>query len=169
MGSSKNIDDSSAYSERQELTAICKVAMYLFSIFVVLRFCNSVKSPTIETTLGLLITIILCGLIVFFVKTISLHTEISYEGIQFKFSPFIQNWKQIKWSEIENISVVKCTYLFKFGGWSIRSPINKTTSFILGGDMALKIKLKSGHTIMIGTTNNNKQKLMNIIKKNMGH
>ena len=80
-----------------------------------------------------------------------LRTEIDSEGIQWKF--FLLEFKAhfLSWDEIEDYEVSKYKPL-SFGGWGIKSS-QKTKVYSTSGNYALKLKLKNGRYIYIGTQN----------------
>jgi hypothetical protein len=83
-------------------------------------------------------------------RSASLTTFIDDNGITYKFFPFHFRDQQIGWEEIERYEVVKYAPLLEFGGWGIRFNW-KGKAFNVSGNKGLRIYLKSGKMILIGT------------------
>ncbi|MCL1821189.1 MAG: hypothetical protein FWG22_00030 [Prolixibacteraceae bacterium] len=101
----------------------------------------------------LLTSVITTGIMLFFVlmfKFIKLETEINSEAIRFRYAPFVNKWKLIKASTIESWSVEKFVPS-KFGGYGIKIKFRRQKSYTVYGRLCLKLVLKGGQIVMIGT------------------
>lgn len=87
------------------------------------------------------------ALVVFFVA-IKLRTEISDNGIFVDFKPFLWN-KTYRFEDIHTYKVVKYS-IFDYGGWGMRIS-SAGIAYTTKGKYGLKIALKNGSQILIGT------------------
>lgn len=92
--------------------------------------------------------IIVCVLLLF--VFLRLQTEADENEIRFRFLPFIFWWKRYAWEDIESIEVVRYNSLGEFLGWGIRYNF-KTWAFNVSGDQGIRIRLKSGKRLLLGT------------------
>jgi hypothetical protein len=118
----------------------------------------------------IIVTLIMLFLIILFFA-VRLETHITSTEISVKYFPFHRSFKIFKWEDISNTSVQKINPL-KYGGWGIRTNsgigglrigldgikitnflYGKNTIFSVSGKYVLKLELKDGKTIMIGTQN----------------
>ncbi len=67
-----------------------------------------------------------------------------------KFIPFHNTPRLIDWNEIEKLEVVKYDPIGDYGGWGIKSKKGKK-AYNVSGDIGLKLYLKNGKNILIGT------------------
>jgi hypothetical protein len=103
---------------------------------------------------GLIITFLLISafmsailLLFWFAK---LTTVIDKRGIIYRFFPFHSKDHRIDWSMIEKFEVVKYDPIGDYGGWGIR--YGRTgKAYNVSGDKGLKLSLKRGNHILIGT------------------
>jgi len=70
--------------------------------------------------------------------------------LHISFFPFHFRDQQIGWEEIERYEVVKYSPLLEFGGWGIRFN-RRGKAFNVSGNKGLRLYLKSGRIILIGT------------------
>ncbi len=94
-------------------------------------------------------------IMLFLIMSIKFQTLINKEGIQFKFSPFHQKFRKIKWSEIDKFYIRKYNPISEYGGWGIRTlSFKKNIAYNITGNIGLQIELKSGKKILLGTQKN---------------
>lgn len=79
-----------------------------------------------------------------------LITEVDEKELRFKYLPFIPWWKRYPWNEMESFEVVDYDPLDEFLGWGIRYNF-KTWCYNVKGNKGLRIKMKSGKQVLIGT------------------
>lgn len=94
-----------------------------------------------------LLCIILLNLfLIFLLYRAKLETRISEEGIFFRWTPFIRQFRQYRWDDIEKVDIFK--YGFAGYGWRL-TPYG--TLFSAGGNTGLRIFFKSGKKVILGT------------------
>ena len=86
-------------------------------------------------------------LLVFF-TTVKLWTEITDDGVNVDFKPFLWS-KTYRWKEINNSRIVRYS-LFDYGGWGMRVS-SAGVAYTTKGKYGLKLTLKNGRQILIGT------------------
>jgi hypothetical protein len=82
--------------------------------------------------------------------TIKLTTMIDNKGISYRFFPFHLQYRTIRWEEIEKYEVIQYNPLADYGGWGIRYG-KGGKAYNVSGDRGLKLYLRSGRNLMIGT------------------
>jgi hypothetical protein len=80
-----------------------------------------------------------------------LRTEVTDKGISIKFSPFHLKGKIISWSEIAEIRFIKYDGMKEYYGYGMRYLPKKGWCYTVSGEFAVKIYLKNGKNILIGT------------------
>lgn len=98
----------------------------------------------IGTFLGVL------SLVFFFLMSITLKTRIDPDGVKFRFSPFINNWKTFRKEEIQSIEVVEYSPISDFGGWGLKGN-RSTKAYSVLGDQGLLLDIGQKKKVMIGT------------------
>ncbi len=100
-------------------------------------------------------TLILCNIgilvLILFIVSITIKTEITEQGISFKMFPFHLTKRTFAWSTIKFISVVKYNAIREYFGWGFRYMPKKGWCYTLSGECGIKIELMNGKTILIGT------------------
>lgn len=107
------------------------------------------QSPT-ESLFGFEDLIILSVILLF--VFMRLQTEADDNEIRFRYLPFIFWWKRFPWSEITSAEVVNYDSLGEFLGWGIRYNFS-TWAYNMSGSKGIRIQLKSGKRVLIGTQN----------------
>ncbi len=79
-----------------------------------------------------------------------LQTRIEKEGVSYKFTPFMRNWKSFPLSAIQQYEVKKFNPIMEFGGWGYRRGWGKLL-VNTSGNMALFINTIDNQQIAIGT------------------
>jgi hypothetical protein len=103
--------------------------------------------PAPSAAIGPVIMIV--AFIVFFV--LALHSRITPEGIYMRFNMQLKP-RQIAWSEIKSVEVVKYSPLIDYGGWGYRKGWGgKKQAYNVSGNMGLKITLADGRIVLLGT------------------
>jgi hypothetical protein len=98
-------------------------------------------------------TVALSILSILFFTSLRLETTIDSKGIGLKFSPIHREYRFYPWQEIEKIHIRKYDAISEFGGWGIRiRPFKKSRAYNVRGTVGLQLELKSGHKILIGTS-----------------
>jgi len=100
-------------------------------------------------------TIILCNvgifILMFFIASISIKTEITDHGINFMMFPFHHTKRTFRWNEVESISLTKYNAIKEYYGWGLRYSPKNGWCYTLSGEWGIKIALINGKTILIGT------------------
>jgi hypothetical protein len=103
---------------------------------------------------GLIITSIILFIFFFALFLIfrlsNLKTEIDQEAIRYKFSPFQLRFNNINWDKIEKYKIITYSAESDFGGWGIKYRKGEK-GHIVGGNKGIRLYLKNGEKIMIGT------------------
>ena len=92
----------------------------------------------------LLITLVPLSILML-LYSITLITEVSDEGIYFNLKPFTKRF--IRWEEIQNIEIIR----YDFVGYGLRVDTQYGTVYNIKGYHGIKINLKDGKRILIGT------------------
>lgn len=79
-----------------------------------------------------------------------LVTEIDSLGISYRFFPFHQKKRALRWEEIERIELKKYSPIFDYGGWGIRG-FSDDKAYNISGNVGIQLYLKNGKKILIGT------------------
>jgi hypothetical protein len=112
-------------------------------------FGNNPMSDTglIVTFACVLLVLLLLVLLFLFAR---LTTEINHSGIAFRFFPFHFTFRRISWDTVEKYEVITYNPIGDYGGWGIKG--NKYgQAYNVSGNLGLKIYLKTGKEILIGT------------------
>jgi len=103
--------------------------------------------------MGSLISAMFVGLFFLF-KNIRMETRVENNGISFRYPPFKNSFEKIDLAHISDFEVSEYSPLKEYGGWGYKKPgkpRNKNTAYSISGKTALKIKLKNGNIILLGT------------------
>lgn len=76
---------------------------------------------------------------------------INKSGITYRFFPFKRKYKNIEWSEVKALSVVKYRPIREYGGWGLRKSFNNGTAYNPQGNIGLKIHLKDDKQLLLAT------------------
>jgi len=90
----------------------------------------------------------------FMFLNIKMETKINDDGIFFRYPPFKRKYKKIALSEISSCEVIEYNPIKEYGGWGFKKPgkpRNKNIAYSMKGKMGLRIELKSGNIILLGT------------------
>jgi hypothetical protein len=146
------------FTESQKFTQIwiwvillAAIGLFVFMDVKQLIYHQAVGNHPMSDT-GLLIFNIFPLLMVVLFISLRLETEITGEGIRFRFLPFQVRFKIIRWNEIEKAYVRKYRPLMDYGGWGIRFGVpSKGRAYNIRGNMGLQLELKNNKKILIGT------------------
>jgi len=98
-----------------------------------------------------LTTLLMTGTLLLF-KTMRFQVEILGSGIRFRYPPLVRKWRNIGKTEIEKYEIGKFRPVRHYGGWGIRRKLGRHGwAYSVQGKMGLKLFLKSGKTILLGT------------------
>jgi hypothetical protein len=104
-----------------------------------------------------IIALIIVLLVWTLISIISLKTVINEYGVFVKMFPFMWKFKLYSWENIAEFKVEKYNPLIDTGGWGYRFGYNfffnkrTITTYNLSGNIALKLLLKNGRRVWIGT------------------
>lgn len=80
----------------------------------------------------------------------NLQLKLNEHGLAVRFFPLLTKWRKHSWQEIQSIDVVSYSPIAEFGGWAIRG--NKSyRCYNTAGNQGLKVQLKTGRILFIGT------------------
>ena len=99
-----------------------------------------------------IITMVVVGVIFALLMGGVLVTEICSDGIRYKFPPLIRKMRFIPLHDIASAEVGKYSPLLEFGGWGWRKRLlQRKTAYNVSGRTGIRITLKNGSQIMLGT------------------
>lgn len=101
---------------------------------------------------SLLICLVPTILIIVLFLVMNLKTSINEKSIAVQFFPFIRKPKAFFWDDIQKIELKKYQPLVEYGGWGIRG-LGDDKAYNIKGNIGLKLFLKNGKKVMIGTQN----------------
>jgi len=85
-----------------------------------------------------------------FFFSLTLHTRVDKNGIEFRFFPVHRKSRVIKWESTNKVYVRKYKPIAEYGGWGFRRG-RGGFAYNTSGNMGLQIELKDGKKILIGT------------------
>jgi hypothetical protein len=148
------------YSEKQRfkqwwlwLIMIGINALFLFAFIKQVIWSKPVGNQPMGN-IGLMgMLLFVCALTVLFFYT-RLETQLTEEGVVYRFFPFRRKFTIIPWDEIAEASVLEYSPIIDFGGWGVRySLTGKGKAFNVAGNKGLQLVLKNNDRILIGTQN----------------
>lgn len=96
-----------------------------------------------------LVALVFAGLLWLF-RTTALWSRINREEIRFRFKPFQTKAKVIRWEEIASYELETFKPMSQYGGWGVRMT-SGGMAYIVQGNQGLKLLLKNGKSILLGT------------------
>jgi len=79
----------------------------------------------------------------------NLETQVTEEGIRFRFFPFM-SWREIPLNDIQELYIRQYRPIVEYGGWGIRWGFGGR-AYNVKGKEGLQIVLKNGSSVLIGT------------------
>lgn len=135
------------FTEKQYFTQILVwillIGIFISSLIPIFKH----HDPSIITILIYTSPIII---VMFLFAIMNLQTSINSKGISIVFFPFHRNPKIYRWENIDRVELLKYSPLFEYGGWGIRG-IGDDKAYNIRGNIGLKLFLKNGNKILIGT------------------
>ena len=111
-------------------------------------------NPTSDTALiltSIFIFLIMAG-VTWLTFSMRLITEVTGEGLRYRFPPLIYKVKIIPKSMIADYQVRKYNPIGEYGGWGLRSGIfGKGRAYNVKGNMGLQLRLQDNKKILFGT------------------
>ncbi len=98
------------------------------------------------SNVGLIVFLLSMLLLLAFMASIQLTTEIDEQTISIKFFPFFN--KSLPWGDVQSAQVIDYGFV---GGWGIRMGTKYGTIYNIRGQKGLAIELKNGKKLCIGT------------------
>ena len=105
---------------------------------------------------GLILFAVFTLLFIYFFLSMRLLTEVSPNGIRFRFIPFVK--RSFTWSEMESVQLVT----YPFSGYGIKLWTTYGTLYNIRGNKGMAIVLKNGKKLCIGTQQ--PEKLAEVLK-----
>ena len=84
----------------------------------------------------------------------NLTTEVTSDGIYYKFSPMHIKWHTITFQEIKSYKIKKYNPFKTYGGYGIRYGINGK-AYTVSGSMGIFLELNNGKKVLFGTKDPN--------------
>jgi hypothetical protein len=81
----------------------------------------------------------------------NLKTEFLQKGLRYRFFPFHIKTKELPWSEVKKVSLVKYNPIRDYGGWGLRYSFKNGKAFNVQGNLGIRVELKEGKNILFGT------------------
>lgn len=123
----------------------------LIPVILIAKQPDSVLLDFVAASVGFIIVLAVSV----FIFTLQLKTQITYNGIEYQFSPFKK--KHIPWKEIEECYVRDYKPIKEYGGWGFRmGPNGKALN--TKGTKGIQIVLLNGKNILLGTQKENEAK-----------
>lgn len=94
---------------------------------------------------------IFVALVFLFLFSVSLKTEINSESFRFRMFPFHFRYRKFQWDEIESIKLIKYNGIRDYLGYGFRYSPKKGWCYTISGDQGIKITLKNGKVMLVGT------------------
>jgi hypothetical protein len=82
--------------------------------------------------------------------TARLETRVTAEGLRFRFRPFHRREHEIRWGDVEKMSLRTYRPIIEYGGWGIRYGL-RGRAYNVSGNIGLQIVLKDGKKVLFGT------------------
>lgn len=96
--------------------------------------------------------IIVTALLVILMRLLYLDTRIDESGISVKFSLLMSRPKKYLWDDINRAEIKKYSPIKEYGGWGFRlGLLSNKRAYSISGNIGLKLTLKNGQTVMVGT------------------
>ena len=99
---------------------------------------------------GEYVTVGVVVLLILFILSLKLITEIREDGIRFQFHPFHSRPRFLSWEEISEVELVEYRPIREYGGWGLRFG-RGGRAFNVKGNIGLKVHLTTGRHILFGT------------------
>lgn len=140
------------------IVMICVDALLFYGIYLQLIVGQHFGTKPVNNTGLVLITLLALTLTIFFLLA-RLETCVASDGIMFRFFPFHLKFKFYSWEDILKCTILTYHPLKDYGGWGLRYSFrNKSKAFTVFGNRGLKLELKKGSQILIGTQEEDKMK-----------
>lgn len=124
----------------------------IFAIMGITLYNDPEEASDLGMYVGVVITFITMSLTYLLVFNTELQTSTNVLGWEYKYAPFINREKIIKWEEIASWEIVKITDVMGFVGYGYkRQSFKKITSFLMGGKIAVRFELTNGQTFIFNT------------------
>ncbi|MCB0702684.1 MAG: hypothetical protein R2863_01380 [Candidatus Kapaibacterium sp.] len=139
------------------LLVITGGSIVLFSIAIYNQIISNEQfgdKPISDSALiiGFLLVIGFAIFLSWFFYSIKLEIRISEEKLQYKFWPFIRDFKNISFNNIQSIELEKYRPIMEYGGWGYRfSMKGRGLCLNVSKNMGLRIKMKDGFELLLGT------------------
>ncbi|WP_027726299.1 DUF6141 family protein [Tuberibacillus calidus] len=116
----------------------------------------------------LIVAFIIFGLLFpLFIASLNIKLIVNQDGLFLRYFPMHRHYIKFSFNDIIDYSETNHRPIRQFGGWGIRFNIKGEKAYTIHGKKAIKIKMKSGQTIVIGTKNpKGLIKALNIAKQN---
>lgn len=121
------------------------VSVVLFLLGLIYKHSNGESLRVSGIVIALIAMILIVGLFL----RLSLETRIDQYAIQFRYPPFINQWRKIDRETIQSAHVEKYSP-WTYGGWGIRYSGNGW-AYNVRGNTGIIIKKKNGRQLLIGT------------------
>jgi len=134
------------------LFIITGVAVAIIILFAVISGAEDTEGAGLYV--GVLTTFLTMGGAYWLVFNSELVTTVASEGFQYQYSPFISKTKTISWQEIASWEMIKLTDNIGFVGYGYgykKQTFRKITSFLMGGNEAVRFILTNGTTFIFNT------------------
>ncbi len=132
---------------------ILLVVILIITLLPLIFYINVEDTETNTEVFWILVitnVVFLC-LFIFLAGILKLKTRIDNFGIHYAFYPIRKTLKTIPWREIKSCEVVTYSPIGDYGGWGYRISLRKGRALNVKGNKGIKIELKSGKKILLGT------------------
>jgi hypothetical protein len=149
------------------ITALCSSTFALMILWYEQGFLNAESMSKEELILvGVILNVVFILMYVLF-SVMKLEVKIEKDAIGVKYIPFRNKYLYISNTEIKSYEISEYKPILEYGGWGFRQGISKKKkmAYNVKGRIGLKLYLKDGRNILIGTQL--KEAMGNAMKKMM--
>lgn len=122
----------------------------VFALFFVLGWCG-VAPFAAHGLLWLSLSMAAWG-IVLLLAGMRLHFRLNNQFLNYKLSPLMRNFKQIRLAQIERVDHGSYSPIREFGGWGLRYNLRGTKAAVsIYGSRGVRLHLKNNKQLLLGT------------------
>lgn len=105
-----------------------------------------------QSTSGLMIAAVLMLLVTLLCYAVRLDTELSDDGVRYRYIPFHRAWRVISWESVTECYVRTYSPIGDYGGWGLRWGLSGRGNAVnVSGNHGLQLVYGNGKKLLIGT------------------
>lgn len=94
--------------------------------------------------------VLVAAVLVAFVWSLRLVTEVRDDGLYVRFAPFHRSFRRVAWSEVESVESTRYRPLREYGGWGIRWRPG-TVAFSVSGSRGVLVERPDDRDLLVGS------------------